>query len=119
MLMKAGSPCGAIFMTDLSANSIFNSASFFPQVPDKDGFSSFLSSARLVKLNVANTPHANSSTQLNDLENMTLFPPSLAAHRTRRYQACRGRLVSEHQSSVEYISECSLMYQALSRKKRK
>src|SRR5262245_11899981 len=32
-------------MTPLSANSIFNSPSFLPQVPDKAGLSSFLSPA--------------------------------------------------------------------------
>src|SRR5262245_24734063 len=75
MAIMALSPWGAIFRTPLAANSIFSSASFLPQVPDKAGLSPFFSPAVAARLARART-QASTTPHLSVFGTMTFDPPS-------------------------------------------
>src|SRR5262245_23827436 len=74
MAITALSPWGTIFRTSLSANSIFSSPSFLPQVPDKAGLSPLFSSAVAARLARARTPQASITPYLRAFGTMTLDP---------------------------------------------
>src|SRR5262249_163401 len=76
MAITVLSPCAAILTTPWSPDSIFDSPSFLPQVPDKAGLSPFLASAIAARLARARRPQASTTGYLRVFGTMTFDPPS-------------------------------------------